>query len=226
MVTIQFSDKYKNQMRRIQKLPEIATTLFRSYTKKDATEFIRLFQRGLKTNSLANHQLKTKTIEIKQSMNLTRPDMPLYGKGEDEKNSLYNGHFIKKLKNGYSVKIRKAKHHEKTNMSKTPANISIEKLMILHERGFTTIVKSDKKQYWFLGLTFGLWKRIGSVIRVPARPARRKAYNQLLQNRLKDKRERGVHVRRAIRDFIKGNISSINRLIAVNDKDYGYEKND
>jgi hypothetical protein len=221
MIQFKLSNSFIAKQNRIKKLPLMLNDVMQSFTKKDANDFIKIFQDGIKQNSLGLKELNRMTVMSKREMGLSRPDSPLYAKGEETKNSLINAHYIKKIKNGYAVKLREARHHNLTNPK---SNITLKKLMMIHEHGAT--IKVTNSMRWALGLGYNLWlKKTTAQLRIPPRPARKKAYIKLMQMKAQNKRERSIQVRNAMRYYIREQEGFVNTLIAKNNKDMGFENN-
>jgi hypothetical protein len=210
---IKFSDIYKAKIRRIQALPQLYDNVMYSMNKMYATQFIENYKRGIKNEDLQLQKLSKMTMKIKADQGLNKPATPLYGKGEENKNSLINAHGIRKMKNGYKVYLRKALHHDRTNLSNKKHPITLEKLALIHENGATINVNPGTRM--LLGMQAGIWlKKTTAIMRIPPRPARLKALNKVLNKRLLDKREKSLEVRKALSFYINGNTAIINRIMS------------
>lgn len=136
--------------RRLKTMPKMFEGIIQAKLKKDAIGVIKVYQAGLKRDSLGLERLKPSTIRRKQLKGLPMPENPLYGYGDRKKNSYYNLLYIQKLKNGYAVRPRWAKHHS--------SDLQLRQLFEVHEYG-TTIVAQN-----------------GKAFRIPPRPAVARAY--------------------------------------------------
>lgn len=185
MITAKFSTKYEAVKKRIQRLPELLERSADTFTKKDAVGVIDTFREGISKNSFRLIPLAKITIAKKRKEGKKKPKTPLYGKGEEEKNSYINTFRIGKLKNGYTVYPRWAKHHE--------ANVTLRYLLKVHEEG-CVIRKKD-----------------GTLIRIPPRPAFAKAFMRHMRKRIKI--ENVKKVKEAMRNMVRaGNIDLFNEL--------------
>jgi hypothetical protein len=163
--------------KRIQRLPKLVEEFVDANLKMDAENMVANFKEGIEKNNFRLIPLKPATVRKKQRQGLPKPKTPLYGKGRGHKNSLINALGIRKVKNGYRVYRRRAKHYK--------ANMSLRKLLAIHEQG--ALVENG----------FGR----GILIRIPARPVVRKAFERTLNQRAK--REPTSKVRAAIRRLIR-----------------------
>jgi hypothetical protein len=153
MFQIKLTQKYKEMGKRFSSAPKLLEIYIDAMLKSTAEAYIKIFQEGLKKNRFQLDPLKFTTIAVKKAKGYKRPRSPLYGKGEDDNKTLFNALLIKKIKSGWRVYPRWAKHHE--------ANMQIRQLLYIHENGC-------------------LIKRGTSIIRIPPRPVLKKAYNKLM----------------------------------------------
>jgi hypothetical protein len=124
--------------------------------KKDAENFIKNFREGIQNNSFGLEPLQPDTIRGKKRRGYKRPTSPLYGLGLEGARTYTSNIRIYKIKNGWRVNILDVKHHR--------ANVSIKTLFNVHEKG--AVIDTGK-----------------AVIRIPARPAFRRAYEKTLADR-------------------------------------------
>jgi hypothetical protein len=121
-----------------------------AFTQSDY--FIKSFQMGLKTNALRLRPLKDLTITIKARKSFQYPRSPLYGKGEQEKNSIYNMLQAKdneKAKH-YEVSVRDAEHWDPENRKK---GLTLQDIANIHE-------DNPKKKRPLFGNTKKMFKNI------------------------------------------------------------------
>jgi hypothetical protein len=154
-ISIKFTQQYKDKIKRIKKAPGITKRYIDSMLHELATEYIEIFQDGVRKNKFHLEKLKPATIAAKKIKGYKKPRTPLYGKGDDHNKSLINALLIKKIKDGWSVYARWSKHHE--------ANMQIRQLLYLHENGC-------------------IIKRGTTMIRIPPRPALKLAYSKLMRD--------------------------------------------
>jgi hypothetical protein len=177
MVKAKFSSKYFAMIKRLQRLPKFVGDMAETVTRKDAEGLVEEYKKGIRDNTFNLEPLKPNTIKAKKRQGYSRPYTPLYGKGNNVKNSLINIFKIKKIPKGYKVYMSRAKHHK--------AGISLRWLFRIHEEG--AIIKNG----------FGK----GIYIRIPPRPTRKKAFDRFLA-----KRQRGGIIKKVIKgimNFIK-----------------------
>jgi len=189
MIKPKFSKNYAAVKSRIRRLPKLVEQTADTFSKKDAVSLIETFQDGIKNDSFGLTRLKNKTILAKAKQGKPKPDTPLYGDGETEDNSYINLFAIRKIKKGYRVFARWAKHHE--------AGIPLRDLFDIHEKGALIKMKN------------------GGIIRIPPRPAFSKAFRKFLNK--KKKAENVKAVRDAMDQLIqKGNEQAFQKLFAKN----------
>lgn len=174
MIKAKFSDTYNAKLKRIRRLPTLVNQVADSATKRDANGIVKDFQNGVRKNNFSLENLKPETIKRKQAQGYTKPRTPLYGEGDSDPNSYINMFLVKKLKNGYRIFPRWAKHHD--------SDVSLRVLFYVHENG--AIINNGK-----------------TLIRIPPRPAFRKAFQRYLRRRAKQ--ETSKDVREAINETIK-----------------------
>jgi len=201
-VKAEFSSSYKAKMARIKRLPELAESVMMGKLKRDATNLIEEFQKGIKQNNFGLQKLQKATIDGKLKMKYDKPETPLYGLGDRSEKSYINMMRIRKIKNGYKVYPSWAKHHK--------SQLALRDLFIVHEYG-TTISMPN-----------------GSIVRIPPRPAMFKAYQRMMIKQRRDKRETSQEVKTAMTEYINTGkkilIDKIEKRDLMGHKDY--EKND
>lgn len=186
-----FSDNFKAVRSRIKRLPKLVNNALDAQTKKDIINVINEYKEGIKRNNFNLEALKDSTKKAKKRAGLPKPNTPLYGKGESRKNSLINALSFRKIKNGYRLYRRKAKHHS--------ADLTLDVLLSIHENG--AIIKNG----------FGK----GIFIRIPPRPVVDKAIVRMLQK--KKKRDDNKEVRKAINMLIReGKDNAFKKLYKLN----------
>lgn len=163
-----FSTNFEAVRSRLRRLPKLVNSAMDSSTKKDVVSVIEAYQNGIRKNNFRLHPLTIFTINRKKAKGLTKPKTPLYGEGDSEKNSLINALAFRKLKNGYRLYRRKAKHYE--------ADLTLEELLLIHEHG--AIIKNG----------FGR----GVVIRIPPRPVVDLAMNRALRKKKKGEPDKTI----------------------------------
>jgi hypothetical protein len=153
--------------------------------KRDATQVIEVFQDGIDRNNFRLKPLKPETIRRKRRLGMRKPQIPLYGKGHQERNSYINMWRIVKMKRGYRVRPRSAKHWS--------GRIKLKDLLTVHENGAT--IDTGR-----------------AVIRIPARPAWERAQQRFLKKLASQ--EPAAEVRAAIREVMRtGRTGRVSRFI-------------
>jgi DNA-binding cell septation regulator SpoVG len=201
-MTVKFSLSFKAKQARIARLPKLVEDTLHSATKGHAVELIQEFQKGLRNNSFGLTPLKEATIEGKIRNGYSKPDNPLYGLGDRSDKSYVNMMRIRKLKNGYRVQPSKGKHHK--------SGLALRDLFVVHEYGCTIVTKT------------------GVLIRIPPRPAMFKAYERMMHNMQRDKRETSRNVKKAIGQYISTGKENLFQKMKEGDwlGHEDYEKND
>lgn len=190
MMSVKLSDKIKNIKRRVAKLPKVLEMKMDAMRKRDAYGFVRIFQEGIRDDSFGLNPLSEPTIQQKADKGYERPSTPLYGAGDSEANSLINVFQVRKIKNGWRVSPRKAKHHE--------SDLPLDALLSIHENGCIILVTDKMRAFLHY---IGIHLRADTyAIRIPPRPAKRMAYERLLQEIAK--RDPVKEIKRAVRDLI------------------------
>jgi len=184
MVGVKFSPNYEAVKKRIQRLPKLVNEAADTFSKKDAVFLIETFQKGLSDGSFPLQVLKPDTEKQKAARGYSKPQNPLYGAGASEDKSYYNLFRIRKIKNGYRVYARWAKHHD----SALPLRV----LFGIHENG--ALIKQPN----------------GAIIRIPPRPAFRLAYQRYLKKRVRQENVRKVQD--AINALISGREKELQEL--------------
>lgn len=106
------------------------TQVIESTAANRAEAVVKLFKQNIKGGKF-QPPLKPETIKAKRKKGMPLPQVPLYGWGESEKNSMYNGLRIKKLGNGkYEIKPY-GKHVD----GKTKKQVNMQLLFAVHETG-------------------------------------------------------------------------------------------
>jgi hypothetical protein len=160
--------------KRIKRGPVIMKRYIDNLMHDLATEYIEIFQDGIRKNKFHLEKLKPGTISAKKKRGYKKPRTPLYGMGDDHNKSLINALLIKKIKDGWSVYARWSKHYE--------ANMQIRQLLYLHENGC-------------------IIKRGTTMIRIPPRPALKLAYSKLMREF--NKRGEAKKIKDMITTYIK-----------------------
>jgi len=191
MVKAKFSTNYKAIQSRLRRLPRIVDETLDTFAKRDCTRVIAEYQKGIKRDLFPTERLNDKTIEIKAGKGYPQPSTPLYGKGEDEKNSLYNALAIRKIKRGYRLYVRWAKHHE--------SDLSLRDLLRIHQRG-ALIMVTDKMRGFLHWIGIHLSKDT-FIIRIPPRPVLDMAIIKVLEMRKGEDPAKAI--KQAMSEYIK-----------------------
>ena len=187
---VKFSNNYRALMKMFPQLPEEANGIFLAAVKRDALRTVRNFKEGIKANSFGLVKLKDGTIQRKIRDGMSEPTYPLYGIGdESKKNSYMNMMRTEPMKGGYRVFPSTEMHHS--------GEIELNRMFKVHEGGMIITVKPRRKKGKLLK---GSPKK-KFMIRIPPRPAMKKAFRQAMRQR-KTKETAGV-LRLAILLFLK-----------------------
>jgi hypothetical protein len=182
MIKLRLSEKIKAIQARIKKLPVLLNGKLSAKQKRNAELFIKLFTSGIRENEFGLKKLHPVTIARKQDAGYSRPTTPLYGAGDSEANSLLNVFAIKKLRNGWQVYPRWAKHHD--------SDLQLRHLLSIHENGaLISVTDRMRKFLHYIGIHL---RKDTTIIRIPPRPAQRKAYEKLLKQISSDEPEKDV----------------------------------
>ena len=195
-----FSNSMKAIQKRIKNLPTIALHAVNTIYKKDAVGFIVEFEKGLNSRSFGLTPLKPKTIEKKKKLGLKKPKTELIGRGKDDIDSYINLFRIRKAKNGngWIVTPREDSHY---------SGVEFKKMFFIHEYGATIEYTNEKGNQ--------------VLIRIPPRPAMRKAFNRYL--RRYGKKDTIKQVKKAIAQIIKDGKSAAITKIQSQDKYNAYD---
>lgn len=174
MIKAKFSGTYNAKIKRIRRLPKLVKSAADTVAKKEPQKIIEDFQNGIRKNNFRLIPLTEETIKQKKRMLYSKPRTPLYGLGDGGTNTYINMFFIKKIKNGYRIVPRWARHHN--------AGIPLRVLFFIHENG--AVINNGK-----------------TLIRIPPRPAFRLAFNRYLRRKMKG--ENTKDVKEAIIETIK-----------------------
>lgn len=155
---VTFSNNYKRLMNEFPNLPNVCMDVFRSAIKRDALTTVKEFKEGIKANRLGLVKLQDGTVRSKKAMGYKKPTYPLYGLGDESKRRSYmNMLRVKDMKNSVTVSPSHEKHHSEA--------LTLNKLWNIHEHGAT--IKGAG----------------GALIRIPLRPALKKALNRAMSKR-------------------------------------------
>jgi len=186
MIEAKFSTNYGAVKARIRRLPKLVEQSADTFSKKDAVGLIETFRQGISDGSFGLEPLKPATVAQKQREGKRKPGTPLFGEGDSEDNSYINTFAIRRLKKGYRVFPRWAKHHK--------SGLTLRELFDIHEHG--ALIRM----------------RDGTIIRIPPRPAFAKAFRRHLNKR--KQQENVKSVQDAIDNLIKtGKTTKFNKII-------------
>jgi hypothetical protein len=155
-MNVKYSERFSNIEQKLRDMPKRTQRSLKSVYRKNANEFIKVFKDGVRSETFNLKKLKVGTIQRKASAGFPQPETPLYGLGDMMKDRSYINMFrIREVINGYLVQPSIAKHWS--------GKISLRNLFLVHEFGATI-------------------KRGKSLVRIPARPAVKKAYTRFLRS--------------------------------------------
>jgi len=175
-IRIKYSKNFEAIRSRLRRLPKLVNEVYDASTKKDVQGVIEEYKKGIKRNNFGLTKLKASTVSDKVRKGFSKPQTPLYRAGESQKNSLINALAFRKIKNGYRLYRRRAKHWA--------ADLPLNVLLAIHEHG--ALIKNG----------FGK----GILIRIPPRPVVDKAIIRYLKK--KKKGEPAGEVMKAINQLI------------------------
>lgn len=175
MIEAKFSTKYQAVKARIRRLPKLVEGSADTFTKKDAVALIDTFRDGIENDSFGLARLQPTTIARKIKQGKKKPRNPLLGEGENRDTSYINLFKVRKIKNGYRVYPRWAKHYG--------SGLDLRHLFAIHERG--ALIRRPN----------------GTITRIPPRPAFAKAFRKHLNERQRAENVR--QVRDAMAELIK-----------------------
>lgn len=202
---MKMSNRFANIERRVEKIPLFADNIFFSITKGRAVDFIKEFRRNIKGDKLATVPLIEPSIMQKIEKGYSKPDIPLYGAGEDEPSSYINMFFLQKLKNGWKARPRWAKHHT--------AQLQLRHLLNIHEFGVTIVVTPRMRNFLhYIGIHL---RADTTAIRIPPRPVAFLSYRNVL-NKMKTK-DNSQRVKRALNRFIQDGTDNLLQKIFENE---------
>jgi hypothetical protein len=151
---IKFSKKYKAVQARIKRLPQLIEDTAKVLRKGDAYDLVMYWRNGIKNKSLRLASLKNTTIRRKKYLGYTKPSTPLYGAGDEAKDTYIKGMRVFPLKKGWAVKMMHRRHGDD--------KVYLDQLFNVHEYG--AIINNGK-----------------AIIRIPSRPAMHRAYERVLK---------------------------------------------
>lgn len=176
---------------RIRRLPKLVNNAMDAQTKKDAKNVIKEYQNGIRRNNFGLEKLSGATINRKNDQGLTKPETPLYGEGDGQGNSIINAIAIRKIKNGWRIYRRRAKHHG--------ANLPLNVLLSILENG--ALIQVTERMRAFLHYIGIHLSQNTAVIRIPPRPVVDKAISRMLKK--KKAGEPAASVRKAINELLR-----------------------
>jgi hypothetical protein len=207
-VGVKFSNEFNAKQNRIKAVPKLIDGMLFGIYKRDSAGIVKEYQDGIRTDSLGLERLKAGTIKRKEAKGLSKPSVPLYAWGDDQKMSLINCLRIRKLKNGWKIVPSKGMHHQKDGGKP----IALDFLHKIHEYG--AIIPNKGKSKSRFGEFSGMK---GKPIRILPRPALNRAYRFHLRKLKNRWQETSRNVKKAIASFIEmADRSEIDNLIAYN----------
>lgn len=190
MLKPKLSKKLSAVKSRLRRLPRLVDETLDTFAKRDAVRVIKIYQEKLKQDKFSVDRLSSATVKIKSDQGMKQPSTPLYGAGENEDNSLYNALAIRKIKGGWRVYVRWAKHHK--------SNLQLRDLLNIHQRG-ALIMVTDKMRAYLHWIGIHL-KAETMIIRIPPRPVLDLAVIAALEMRKKE--DPSKKIKEAMRELI------------------------
>jgi len=189
----EFSKTFDAKRRRMDRLPRLVKDTAETLALKDALAVVIAYQDGIKRNNFRLDKLHPFSKQQKIDAGYDRPNSPLYGAGDSLERTLYNALEIKKDGDRYRLRFSRKKHHS--------SKLTLSQLHRIHEEG--ALIRVTEKMRAFLHFIGLHLKASTKIIRIPPRPAFRKAVARML--RKKKKRENTQAVRAAIQALINKN---------------------
>lgn len=181
---VKFSNSYNAKKKRIKKLPELIDRILSTTRKRDAVRMTEIFHDGIKNDTFNLDRLAGITVRKKIKQGMSKPETPLYGKGDDVPKKTYaNMLRIRKLKNGYKVFVSRGIHWS--------GKIKLYALFLIHEMGAKIALEG------------------GKIIQIPPRPAFLLAHQKLLMELKNNKKETSKEVKEAIMENINKNKNTL-----------------
>jgi len=207
MISVKYSASKKAVEARIHRLPQMMIGQMKAHALHDAKSVIENFKYGISNRLFRLKSLKPTTIASKVARGFEKPDVPLYGLGEEERDSYINCLHVRNIGNRlYSVEPRNDWHHGKRTADDSPEHkIRLKDLFDVHEYG--TVINN----------AFG---RKGLMVRVPPRPALRYAYKAYMAYKKKTDPEFAVRI--AIAKYVRsGDREALARIARKLEKGFG-----
>lgn len=200
-MAFEFSNSFEAKRKRIARLPRLVKDTAETLALKDALAVVVAYQNGLKRNNLRLDKLHPFSKQRKIDAGYDRPGSPLYGAGDSLDRTLYNALEIKKDGDRYRLRFSRKRHHS--------SKLTLSQLHRIHEEG--ALIKVTDKMRAFLHFIGLHLKASTKIIRIPPRPAFRKAVNRML--RQKKQRENTQQVKRAIQAVINENNEKLFKIL-------------
>ena len=189
----EFSDTFEAKRKRIARLPRLIKDTAEALALKDALAVVIAYQNGIRRNNLRLDKLHPFSKSRKIEAGYDKPNSPLYGAGDSLERTLYYALEIKKDGDRYRLRFSRKKHHS--------SKLTLNQLHRIHEEG--ALIRVTEKMRAFLHFIGLHLKASTTIIRIPPRPAFRKAVARML--RKKKKRENTQQVKKAIQAVINKN---------------------
>ena len=187
MIEAKLTKEFDNMIKRLRASGAIVTEAAMAYSQRDADGLIAEFRNGILNNKFPLVPLKKETIDRKTAKGYRHPAYPLFGMGDGLNKTYCNAMLIRKLKDGYKIEVRRARHHE--------AKLDLDNLFTIHEKG-ARIPKRMGAKPTGKKRTSKRKERgdkdvsIGGYIIIPARPAMEIAIKWYSQKRRAENREK------------------------------------
>lgn len=165
MIKPKFLKTFKDKLARIKRLPIYVKETAEKIALKNALGIVISYQDGIRLDMLRLKKLHKFSVSQKIKAGYSQPDTPLYGAGDGMAETLYNLLEIHKPGEAYEIKFSNETHHN--------SRLSIAQIHYIHENG--AIIKVTAKMRAFLHFAGLHLKPTTNIIRIPPRPAYRKA---------------------------------------------------
>jgi len=164
--------RWTKKLQALHRAPKLANEAVLTGAQRAAAWTVIAYQEGLRQNSLRLRPLKPSTVKAKRRLGMKRPRSPLYGLGEDNRDSLANGLVVRNWKRGgrttVTITPSRRAHHARVRRGRKlrrawgDRRVPISLLIHVHE--FGAFIRRGK----------------GTII-IPPRPAVRTAFERALR---------------------------------------------
>lgn len=185
-MAVKFLQGFKDKLNRIKRLPVYVKETAEIIALKNALGIVISYQDGIRLDALRLKRLHPISENEKKNKGFSQPGTPLYGAGRDMTDSLYYLLEIHRPGEAYEIKFSNETHHN--------SRLSIAQIHYIHENG--AIIKVTEKMRSFLHYMGIHLKPTTNIIRIPPRPAYKRALKRA--KRVRSKKRYGAKIRSAV----------------------------